>query len=184
MTYEKTSIRTRPLKTTPVAGLGGISLFDLYHRYSLPESLILDKERKPIIRHKGDYTVHPFSSGFLPYPFKLPKDNGRSLGLGLFHDPPTYPVEDGIYLAPFGLAYPSNDLEELPLPESPSQPGVVPADPSGLLTVELGRNSVATDDGKVFLSQVHGEQRPTLGLWNFYFLAVGEEIKAQFILRL
>ena len=57
MTYEKTSIRTRPLETTPVAGLGGISLFDLYHRYSLPESLILDKERKPMIRHKGD-SVH------------------------------------------------------------------------------------------------------------------------------
>ena len=133
-TFEKPPMWTRPLETTPVAGLGGISLFDLYHRYSLPESLILDKERKPIIRHKGNYTVHPFSFGFLPYPFKLPKDNGRSLGLGLFHDPPTYPVEDGIYLAPFGLAYPPNDLEELPLPESPSQPGVVPADPSGLLT--------------------------------------------------
>ena len=35
MTYEKTSIRTRPLETTPVAGLGGISLFDLFRLWTL-----------------------------------------------------------------------------------------------------------------------------------------------------
>ncbi len=137
---------------------------------------------------------HRAKDAIEPFTLSAPPSDARQVAqgyqdssnfLGHINDGPRYLVKPILHLAMLSLGNPSYDPEELTLPQSSAQPGVVPSDAAGLPAKEPRGSDGAIDQrhrrGDDPLAEVHGQDDAVRGNDGIGDLSFDHEMDAEIL---